>query len=127
MAKETTTLIVAIGGTRFSATMPLASVSTRAVEARYLAAFERWVLERLCANGQASSEGLKYLRQRARMTEADLAQHFGVSEETVSRWENGASAVPVAAWQFVVFRARERMRTHDGFRIDPGDVVFADG
>ena len=42
-------------------------------------------------NQQRTGEFLKHLRKSKSMTQEQLAEHFGVSSRTVSRWETGSN------------------------------------
>ena len=42
-------------------------------------------------NQQRTGEFLKHLRKQTGMTQEQLAEHFGVSSRTVSRWETGSN------------------------------------
>ncbi|MBQ4094033.1 MAG: helix-turn-helix transcriptional regulator [Oscillospiraceae bacterium] len=42
-------------------------------------------------NQQRTGEFLKHLRKDKGLTQAQLAEHFGVSARTVSRWETGSN------------------------------------
>jgi len=127
MAAETMTLVLTIGGTRFTVTMPRADTDANGVELRYLIAMERWLIERLCANDRPSGEAVKFLRQRSGLKEPNFAQRLGVTPEEVSAWETGTVDIPAAAWRAVTAIARERLRTRAEARVDPSKVRFVEG
>jgi len=101
-------LEVTIGGIRFVAEIP--ETEHDVVEARHLALFERWVVKMLCQFGEPSRDGLRFLRTRSRLKASELVDLIGVSDETISRWENGKNDMPVSTWELMVTIAEEHVQ-----------------
>ena len=49
-----------------------------------------------------SPNRIKERRTKYRLTQADLAKHLDVSQQTIARWESGKSEVPMTAYQKMV-------------------------
>jgi DNA-binding transcriptional regulator YiaG len=101
-----TTLDLKFGNLHLVGKFPKANT----VEAKYLLAFERWVVEMLCMHGKPSPEGLQFLRTRSRLKAADFAELIDVSPETVSRWENDKNEMPTSTWELMVSIAEEKLQ-----------------
>lgn len=43
---------------------------------------------------------LKQIREKAKLTQQDLASKLGVAERTISRWETGTSPAALTAYQW---------------------------
>ena len=55
----------------------------------------------------------RYLRQYLGFSGRDLAKHFGVTPETVSRWENGKRPISIASERLIRLMARFGHRKED--------------
>ena len=122
-----------VGGFVFDVTLPRASAEGEAVEIRHLVAMEREIMAVLCAYGKPTPDGFQFLRSRMRFKANQLAELFGVAPETVSRWENDKSDIPLSTWELLVLLAEEHLKgkhetlTHlrekQAQRLDPTPVA----
>jgi putative zinc finger/helix-turn-helix YgiT family protein len=83
---------VRVGGLRFTAQVP-AQVCPACGESylsgETLRTLERGVAEALARSGAGSPEAFRYMRKVVGLKAVEVAELFGVTPETVSRWENG--------------------------------------
>ena len=107
---KTVEMDLTVGGLHFEAKLPRAETQKDAVEARYLIAFERFVVEKLCKHASPSPDGFKYLRTRTRLKSNEFAELIGVTPETVSRWEHEKNDMPPLAWEVMVSIAEEKLQ-----------------
>jgi transcriptional regulator with XRE-family HTH domain len=72
--------------------------------------------------GKWTGQEASALRQALRLTIRDFAEHLGVAERTVAKWEAGGSAmVPVLVMQAALDTVLERLRRGQGqIRDAPG-------
>jgi DNA-binding transcriptional regulator YiaG len=99
-----------IGPTTYRAALPEAEVGSGAVDGRAFGKFEKAVMRALCTHGVPSGEGLKFLRQRSRLSASEFAELVGADESIVSRWENDVHKVPPASWELMVLIAEDHLK-----------------
>jgi DNA-binding XRE family transcriptional regulator len=63
--------------------------------------------------GAVSPEALRFLRKRAKLTAAQLAELLDTAPETISRWENGKADFVRGTWNTVAALAIEAMQGRD--------------
>ena len=51
--------------------------------------------------GTMTKDELRAIRERMKLTQAELAEKLGVASNTVARWEQGKRPIPVLAERFV--------------------------
>ena len=93
MSERTHLLEEEVAGVRFSAEVPVRACSACGellFRGAGLEAFEAAVARRLAEAGPVSGEAFRFVRKAAGLRARDAAQLLGVTDVTVSRWENGA-------------------------------------
>jgi DNA-binding XRE family transcriptional regulator len=105
---------IRVGKLVFSATLPLVQIGDKAGFALDdLARLERdaarWIIE----HGAVSSEAIRFLRKRAKLTAAQLAELLDTTPETISRWENGNADFVRGTWNTVAALALDAMNGRD--------------
>lgn len=81
-----------VGNYEFTGFVPAqicSACNENTVDAKYLMSFELGIATLLAIAGVASSEVFTFMRKAVGLKAKDLAKLFGVTPETVSRWENG--------------------------------------
>jgi len=68
----------------------------------------RWMVD----NGALSAETFRWLRKKANLTQAELAELLGVSQETISRYETGETKCPIPEWSAVAHFALDFVEGH---------------
>jgi DNA-binding transcriptional regulator YiaG len=100
MSKQTVDVTRTVAGRTFSAS--LATDSHGRVGIKDALAFELSIAAEIAAGGPVSGETFSWLRRAGLgMTARELAELLGVSNVTISRWENDARAVDRASWLVV--------------------------
>ncbi len=83
---------VQVGGLRFTARVPgrVCPVCGESyLSSDTLRSLERSVAEALARSGAGTPEAFRYMRKAIGLKAVEVAELFGVTPETVSRWENG--------------------------------------
>jgi len=81
-----------------------------AFDAEDVSRFEGLIVAHVAENGLLSPETFRFLRSKARLTQAELAQLLDTNAETISRWESGKSGFDRGTWYTVAALAMEHIQ-----------------
>jgi hypothetical protein len=93
-----------LGDRTFTATLPARvcpKCGEKIVEYKDLHRANVEIVDRLASEGPVSGETFRFMRKLLLMRAQQLALLLDVTPETISKWENGKTPVPRAAWMVV--------------------------